>query len=654
MARAHHPRFAHRSALLATLCGTSVGLAQLGEPGPAGPAPVYAIFAPGADPAYVAQVNARLDAYNAALAAVDDQTGPRWPGALGTPLTIRWSLVPDGLYIPKYPGETASGRTSVLFSMFDDATGLQRSAWIDRFRDAMDRWSNLGGATLSRVVLAANDWDDGRPWGYPGLGGKRGDIRIGMRHIDGPGGMLAIATGPNDGDIVLDADDIATLTNPANNWLVLRNVIERATGIALGLKPECIQGARSIMEPILDTLGIDGPQDDDIRGLHRLYGDAFGARNSASNAVAIGSAATMSLGPVYFTPTSAGVPIASLLSLRESARGDYFAFTVTGPVELSASLQQLPSDYQTAPYDTAAGCGPFAPAGPAARDLTLELVDANGTTTLIQGQPDIQTTMGVAGNYFFRVGTPSRDAFIRPYFLNTAVAPACRFNGNQQGIDICSGQPLQLSVSLTTVGAYALQWYHNSNPIPGAVDSTYAIPSVSSGDSGWFSCVASTRCGTLTSPAFYVTVYTPRAGAVYPPTQSRVEGQTATFQAYVANGTAPYTSIQWLHDGQPIAGATKETLSIPQLKPSAAGSYAFSFTTTCNSGTSTPGTLVVASYCYADCNHDYGLSAADFACFLDKFASGSPDANCDGSTTPPVLNAGDFVCFLQKFRVGCP
>jgi hypothetical protein len=40
-------------------------------------------------------------------------------------------------------------------------------------------------------------------------------------------------------------------------------------------------------------------------------------------------------------------------------------------------------------------------------------------------------------------------------------------------------------------------------------------------------------------------------------------------------------------------------------------------------------------------------------CFLQSYAARDPYANCDGSTTPPVLNAGDFVCFLQKFRAGC-
>ena len=43
----------------------------------------------------------------------------------------------------------------------------------------------------------------------------------------------------------------------------------------------------------------------------------------------------------------------------------------------------------------------------------------------------------------------------------------------------------------------------------------------------------------------------------------------------------------------------------------------------------------------------------DFGCFLNKFAAGDSYANCDLSTTPPVLNVLDFSCFLNKFAAGC-
>jgi lysophospholipase L1-like esterase len=60
--------------------------------------------------------------------------------------------------------------------------------------------------------------------------------------------------------------------------------------------------------------------------------------------------------------------------------------------------------------------------------------------------------------------------------------------------------------------------------------------------------------------------------------------------------------------------------------------------------------------CYANCDGSTTspvLNVSDFTCFLQKFAGGDPYANCDGSTSTPVLNVNDFTCFLQKFAGGC-
>jgi hypothetical protein len=61
--------------------------------------------------------------------------------------------------------------------------------------------------------------------------------------------------------------------------------------------------------------------------------------------------------------------------------------------------------------------------------------------------------------------------------------------------------------------------------------------------------------------------------------------------------------------------------------------------------------------CYANCDGSTTvpvLNVQDFACFLNAFASGESYANCDGSTTVPVLNVQDFACFLNAFAAGCP
>ena len=61
--------------------------------------------------------------------------------------------------------------------------------------------------------------------------------------------------------------------------------------------------------------------------------------------------------------------------------------------------------------------------------------------------------------------------------------------------------------------------------------------------------------------------------------------------------------------------------------------------------------------CYANCDGSTTppvVNVLDFNCFLNAFAAGSAAANCDGSTTAPVLNVLDFICFLNKAAAGCP
>jgi hypothetical protein len=60
--------------------------------------------------------------------------------------------------------------------------------------------------------------------------------------------------------------------------------------------------------------------------------------------------------------------------------------------------------------------------------------------------------------------------------------------------------------------------------------------------------------------------------------------------------------------------------------------------------------------CYANCDDSTTfpvLNVGDFTCFIQKFAAGEDYANCDGSTTAPTLNVADFTCFLQRYTAGC-
>jgi hypothetical protein len=61
--------------------------------------------------------------------------------------------------------------------------------------------------------------------------------------------------------------------------------------------------------------------------------------------------------------------------------------------------------------------------------------------------------------------------------------------------------------------------------------------------------------------------------------------------------------------------------------------------------------------CYANCDSSTTepvLNVLDFNCFLNQFSAGASYANCDGSTVEPTLNVLDFNCFLNRFSGGCP
>jgi hypothetical protein len=74
-------------------------------------------------------------------------------------------------------------------------------------------------------------------------------------------------------------------------------------------------------------------------------------------------------------------------------------------------------------------------------------------------------------------------------------------------------------------------------------------------------------------------------------------------------------------------------------------------------GHATPYITKMQCACYANCDNSSTspvLNVADFNCFLTAYAAGDPYANCDGSTQAPVLNVGDFSCFLTAYAAGCP
>lgn len=196
-------------------------------------------------------------------------------GVIGDPITLTWSIVPDGTW--------ADGGSSNLYAVFDAAWGS--SGWINKMRNAFDRWEAVIGITYIEVS------DDGAS--MPGSGGSvgvRGDVRIGGRSIDGPSNVLAYNYYPNGGDMVLDTDDVAFYSNPAGNYGNLKNVVCHEHGHGMGLGHVIPENCTKLMEAYqCGSSAFVGPQDDDVRGGMRNYGDRLENNDTDSDAIDLGT-----------------------------------------------------------------------------------------------------------------------------------------------------------------------------------------------------------------------------------------------------------------------------------------------------------------------------------------------------------------------------
>lgn len=59
------------------------------------------------------------------------------------------------------------------------------------------------------------------------------------------------------------------------------------------------------------------------------------------------------------------------------------------------------------------------------------------------------------------------------------------------------------------------------------------------------------------------------------------------------------------------------------------------------------------AYCYADCNQDGRVDAADIACWQARFVARDWYTDCTRDTAAPFFTAADFTCFMDKYTRGC-
>jgi len=308
------------------------------------------------------------------------QIGGRWSGSFtgpggvrysygttGTPITMTWSFVPDGLSIQGYNGEATSNST--LFATMDAAFASQggRATWVSRIQSCFDRWSQYIGVKYVRIAGNATnaDADDGADFNGSSGSATRGEVRIAMHPIDGASNVLAYNFFPgagNGGNMVLDAND-ATASNfgsTTNANRFLRNTLSHEHGHGLGLSHVCPIANSKLMEPFLAT-GFDSVRQDDARAGMYNYGDSSEPNNTSATATVVNSlargAATVTLGTAPAPLAGTSDANASTLSINSASDVDFFKITPTESLLFNATVTPKGSTYTQGPQTSACNTG---------------------------------------------------------------------------------------------------------------------------------------------------------------------------------------------------------------------------------------------------------------------------------------------------------
>ena len=394
-------------------------------------------FAPGTPPEFLEQYDDAA-AYSAMFRWSLTANGST--GSNGCPVTLTYSFVPDGAQIhngylggDEYAPNTLNATLTTLFGSAE--------AGKNQFRAALARWSELSG-----VNYVEEPNDDGAAFpSSSGLLGVRGDIRIAIRALDGAGSVLAFNYYPNQGDMVLDSAE--SWDAAGSPYRFMRNVVMHEAGHGLGLGHVWPLDQSKLMEAILST-SFDGPQDDDIRGVHSYYGDLYELNSTTATATNLG--------------TVSGQVKASNASTLSTSDWDWYQFTINSP-QIDASDPNLDGSGNT-PTDNTQAVG----------NLGFRLYGMDGVSVLTDvnnraaGQTEIiSVSLIKAGTYYLRVCATSASGPQRyeVSVTNGVLSDPCGVDTDGNGIgDYCDSQlaltdcPADIFVSANEADGARVTW----------------------------------------------------------------------------------------------------------------------------------------------------------------------------------------------------
>lgn len=156
------------------------------------------------------------------------------------------------------------------------------------------------------------------------------------------------------------------------------------------------------------------------------------------------------------------------------------------------------------------------------------------------------------------------------------------------------GAPASFSVVATGTAPLTFTWRRDGSVVPGADAAVLSIVSAQETDAGSYTVTVTNGAGSVTSPAFTLTVEGPVTLpriVTMPFSQTALQDATVTFSVTAA-GSRPLV-YQWFKEGLALGGATESTLVLTRVRPADAGSFTVRVSNLVGSVTSDPALLVV-------------------------------------------------------------
>lgn len=285
------------------------------------------------------------------------------------------------------------------------------------------------------------------------------------------------------------------------------------------------------------------------------------------------NASTLTINPVNYSDSGTYTVYINNGTTPVTSGSAYLTVPITASLSSLPSLTSKSSGSNFTYSVTASGSGPFT------YQWKKNNIAISGQTTSTLNLTNVSPSD--SGIYTCDVTGPcgtiatNQAAFVVIYLT---------INTNPVDLIKCQGDSAIFSCSASGSGIITYQWRKNGNPIAGATSSTYIIPSVLLGDSGYYSCAISNTSINKTTNTAYLQVNYNTVITTQPVNTIGFAGTNLSlFVVATGSGTLTY---KWYKNGVLIPSATGSSLPFTPLTNTDSGNYYVVISGACNPVTS--------------------------------------------------------------------